>query len=194
VADETPKELRRLVEFLNEKMTDVEVLAVEIKQFLGSASQTVLVPRVIGLTEAGRSQKGGAPGKRIRLKRADFLAKCSPEVVGFFEHMLDVADERGHTVYWGEKGLSIRAYLPKAQKLVTFAYGWPSGEFDLYLNELPGSDAEKSSLRQELMKSGEFDRSSGKILRAPLTPENLVRVQEVYHSMLDKIDEMIQKY
>ena len=33
VMDDIPKELRRLVEFLNEEMTHVEVLAVEIKQF-----------------------------------------------------------------------------------------------------------------------------------------------------------------
>ena len=39
VTDETPRELRRLVEFLNEKMGDVEVLAVEIKQFVGKAKR-----------------------------------------------------------------------------------------------------------------------------------------------------------
>ena len=33
VADRTPKDLRRLVEFLNEEMANVEVLAVEIKQY-----------------------------------------------------------------------------------------------------------------------------------------------------------------
>lgn len=43
VADSIPAELRRLVEFLNEKMSDVEVLAVEIKQFLGAGEQKVLV-------------------------------------------------------------------------------------------------------------------------------------------------------
>lgn len=56
VADETTRELRRLVEFLNEKLTDVEVLAVEVKQFTGEA-QTAVVPRVIGATEASRGSK-----------------------------------------------------------------------------------------------------------------------------------------
>ena len=51
VADSVARELRRLVEFLNEKMEDVEVLAVEIKQFLGEGRKA-LVPRVIGATEA----------------------------------------------------------------------------------------------------------------------------------------------
>jgi hypothetical protein len=60
VTDETTKELRRLVEFLNEKMDDVEVLAVEIKQFLGGG-KTTLVPRTIGLTEASRGKKPPRP-------------------------------------------------------------------------------------------------------------------------------------
>ena len=39
VADEIPKELRRIVEFLNEQMNPAEVLAVEIKQFIRSGFQ-----------------------------------------------------------------------------------------------------------------------------------------------------------
>ena len=40
-----------MVKFLNEQMPRIEVLAVEIKQFRGESSQT-LVPRVIGRTAA----------------------------------------------------------------------------------------------------------------------------------------------
>ena len=54
VADSIPKELRRLVEFLNEEMAKIEVLAVEIKSYQGEDSEQALVPRVIGLTEASR--------------------------------------------------------------------------------------------------------------------------------------------
>lgn len=53
VTDESRQELRRLVEFLNEKLTDVEVLLVEIRQFVGQG-RTAVVPRVIGATEAAR--------------------------------------------------------------------------------------------------------------------------------------------
>ena len=56
IADEIPRELRRLVEFMNEKMSDIEVLAVEVKQFLGGGRRAV-VPRVIGLTEMARQKK-----------------------------------------------------------------------------------------------------------------------------------------
>ena len=47
VADDIPDPLERVVEFLNRQMPDIEVLAVEIKQFRGKSTQA-LVPRVIG--------------------------------------------------------------------------------------------------------------------------------------------------
>ncbi len=51
IADEIPDPLEQVVKFLNEQMPNIEVLAVEIKQFRGESSQT-LVPRVIGRTAA----------------------------------------------------------------------------------------------------------------------------------------------
>lgn len=54
VADAIPDELTRVVEFLNEQMAGIEVLAVEIKQFKGETGST-LVPRVIGRTSEAAS-------------------------------------------------------------------------------------------------------------------------------------------
>lgn len=50
VADVIPPELKRIVEFLNEQMDPAEVLALEIKQFVGQGLKT-LVPRVYGQIE-----------------------------------------------------------------------------------------------------------------------------------------------
>ena len=68
VADSTPRELRRLVEFLNEEMINVEVFAVEVKQYQGGGDlgQRVLVPRVVGFTEAARRGRGVSPAARKR--------------------------------------------------------------------------------------------------------------------------------
>ncbi len=54
VADIIPAELRRVVEFLNEQMDPAEVLAIEVKQFIGEGMKT-LVPRVLGQTESHHS-------------------------------------------------------------------------------------------------------------------------------------------
>jgi hypothetical protein len=42
VADEIPVELRRIVEFLNSQMNRAEVLAVEIKQFVGQNQRSLI--------------------------------------------------------------------------------------------------------------------------------------------------------
>ena len=57
VADRIPKELRRIVEFLNEQMRQAEVLAVEVEQYLGENGTRTLVPRLVGATERAQSNK-----------------------------------------------------------------------------------------------------------------------------------------
>jgi hypothetical protein len=61
VADSIPTELQRVVEFLNERMSQTDVLAVEVRQYIGEGEQ-VLVPRVLGQTAAARQKKVAARG------------------------------------------------------------------------------------------------------------------------------------
>jgi hypothetical protein len=71
VADVIPRELRRIVEFLNERMTPTDVLAIEVRQYLAPGSDMItLVPRLIGQTEAARDVKRAASG-RSRTKWAE---------------------------------------------------------------------------------------------------------------------------
>ena len=60
VADQIPPELRRIVEFLNEQMDPAEVLAVEVRQYVGSGLRT-LTPRVTLARPARRSRKRATP-------------------------------------------------------------------------------------------------------------------------------------
>jgi hypothetical protein len=58
VADEIPATLQRLVEFLNEQMPRVEVLAVEIRQDRAAGSKSgALVPRLVGQTSRAQAAK-----------------------------------------------------------------------------------------------------------------------------------------
>jgi len=61
VADVIPTELQRIVEFLNDQMDKTEVLAIEIKQFVGEQGLRSLVPRVIGQTSEAQQKKSSAP-------------------------------------------------------------------------------------------------------------------------------------
>lgn len=186
VADDTSKELRRLVEFLNDKMADVEVLAVEIKQFL-SDNHKVLVPRVIGSTEAARERKDGGRRRKNLTNRHDFLSKLNdPAAVKFFERMLDLAEQFNFTINWGEVGFSLRTYLPKANRLSTFAFGWPTSIFNFYFN-LPISETEASTLRNELMGFQIFEEAGEKKLRATVNKETASSLNQALDCILERV-------
>ena len=72
VADVISPELRRIVEFLNGQMDPAEVLAVEVRQFVGKEMKT-LVPRVFGQTELAKGKKIGTSARRA-ITKAEFLS------------------------------------------------------------------------------------------------------------------------
>jgi hypothetical protein len=72
VADEIPPELRRIVEFLNATMDPVEVLAVEIHQYVGHGLRT-LVPRVMGQTAGAQARKGAGSRQARTWDEASFV-------------------------------------------------------------------------------------------------------------------------
>ena len=80
VADDIPPELRRVVEFLNGQMDPAEVLAIEIRQFVGQDIKA-LVPRVLGQTESARKKKGSMSDSslRVAISEAEFLAAFDAE-------------------------------------------------------------------------------------------------------------------
>src|SRR5262249_17701266 len=73
VADEIPQELRRVVEFLNSQMDPAEVLAIEIKQYVGQAALKTLVPRLVGQTAAAQQRKGTTASKQLKIDEHIYL-------------------------------------------------------------------------------------------------------------------------
>ena len=122
VADEIPDTLERIVEFLNAHMPGIEVLAVEIKQFRGKSTQT-LVPRVIGRT--ADVTKRSSAGPRQRLTMQSFLEKFDEESRSAAVRLLAEAERAGATVYMGTSGLSIRGKCPRWPYPVTVAWIFP---------------------------------------------------------------------
>ena len=123
VADEIPDPLEQVVKFLNEQMPSVEVLAVEIKQFRGRSSQT-LVPRVIGRTAASSTR--GPAGRSQKLTRESFLEGCdSVESRDAANRLFEVAQESRATFGWGPSGVSIRGQCSRWRQPVTVAWLYP---------------------------------------------------------------------
>jgi hypothetical protein len=74
VADRIPRELARIVEFLNEQMRPAEVLALEVEQFTDAGGLRTIVPRLLGATERARTAKAvTVPAEG--LSEADWLAQ-----------------------------------------------------------------------------------------------------------------------
>ena len=120
VADEIPDPLERVVEFLNEQMPNIEVLAIEIKQFRGGQTQT-LVPRVLGRTAKASVQ---GPARRGRsLNRQTFLGEfTSDEVRNAAARLLDTAQKAGATLEWGPSSVSLRGRCSRWQYPITVAW------------------------------------------------------------------------
>ncbi len=204
VADSAPKELRRMVEFLNEEMANVEVLAVEVKQFRRESGkgQTALVPRVVGLTEAARGKSSSQP--RQYMTPQEFFEECTPIGREFLQRVLDLARERGHRIDWGTTSFSVRANLPGTNQPVPFARGYSGtrrttgdDEFHFCSQSLEPllSEGQLSSWRQGLLSFGLFREAGKWTLKAPVTAaENLVRLNEMYDFLLDKVDEFLAAY
>ena len=125
VADQIPDPLEKVVEFLNAQMPNIEVLAVEIKQFRGGSSQT-LVPRVMGRIAASSAPGVAAP--RRKLTRETFLDSfTNEEARKVVERLLDVTREHGGAPSWGSTGVSIRIRCELWNNPVSVAWFFPPG-------------------------------------------------------------------
>ncbi len=105
VADEIPDTLERIVEFLNAHMPEIEVLAVEIKQFRGKLAQT-LVPRVIGRAADVSTRSAGR--RPPDLTKESFLEKFDEESRSAAARLIDEAQRAGGKVALRSTSLTIQ--------------------------------------------------------------------------------------
>lgn len=123
VADEIPDTLERIVMFLNAQMPNIEVLAVEIKQFRGESTQT-LVPRVLG--RVSNAPTRSSSGSRQRLTREAFLDDFTDdEERNAAQRLLDVAQNSGATFEWGPSSVSVRMRCSLWPQPVSVAWFYP---------------------------------------------------------------------
>jgi len=102
VADEIPRELKRVVEFLNRQMNPAEVLALELRQFLGDNGLRTIVPTLYGQTEETRGLKTTAPTKKW--DEASFFEELTlrhPEAVPVARKVADWMAENADRITYG---------------------------------------------------------------------------------------------
>jgi len=113
VADVIPRELRRIVEFLNEQMSPADVFAVEVKQFAGEGHQA-LVPRLVGAVE--RKPTAGSRRKKKWTEETffqDLAENNKEEIVAIVRKLLArLRAMEGVDIWWGE-GVTTASFVPQ---------------------------------------------------------------------------------
>jgi len=185
VADELPRDLKKLIEFLNEQFTNIEVLGVELRQYVGQGMKA-LVPRVIGQSEAAREQKVRSSPSRfvapsVRLNRETFLSNCPPDAVGFFAKVLEVAANRGLRISWASKSFSIRK---GEQPPLVWCYA-SDGNFEIFDRDLPKEQARR--LRSQLLNLSSAKKISDLTIRIFVTSETLPDAEKAWELVLQTV-------
>jgi len=180
VADLIPPELRRIVEFLNGQMAPAEVLAVEIRQFVGQGLKT-LVPRVIGQTVEAERKKGGS-GKTekqwdeasffedLRQRRGDKEAEVARTILAW-------AKKSVSRVWWG-RGNKDGSFFPMLDYkgethwvVSIWTYGRAEIPFQWMLTRKPfDAEAKRLELRDRLNRIPGVEIPADAITRRPTIP------------------------
>jgi len=153
VADKIPTELRRIVEFLNEQMNPAEVLAVEVRQYVGEGIKT-LVPKLIGITSKDHAF---TPPKRWDEQSffEEMKRKRDIEEVEIAKKILEWATGNADLIEWG-KGKHDGSYAARLHHKGQYhwtIYVWTYGMIGVpfgYMMSRPPFDEE--SKRLELLR------------------------------------------
>lgn len=154
VADEIPPELRRVVEFLNEQMNPAEMIAVEVRQFVGEGVKT-LVPRLVGQTAAAQRAKSSGSREKRQWDYDSFMSELETrqglEVVSVARSLHDWIKPKVTYIYWGQ-GATMGSLIPVLRigndKYFTFS-AWTYGNLEIQFQPLktrPPFDEESKRL------------------------------------------------
>ena len=177
LADVIPAELRRVVEFLNERMPDTEVLAMEIPQYVGEGHRT-LVPSIVGRTVAAER------AKRVTGRHwADYLADASPATRTVHERLTEWALARGGELSEANESMGYRAegeflvrLYPRDEVLEMSLSRWRGGSLS----------PEAQAIRQRLIEICPSGRLTMKVPYLPTS--DLVQNWDVF------VDEILPRY
>lgn len=197
VADEIPVPLRRAVEFLNEQMDPAEVLAVEIKQYVGRGLKT-LVPRVIGQTSEAQQRK---TVQRTSNKWdepsffEDLAQRQGPVDVAAARKVLTWARDQGLRIWWGE-GARTGSFVPvfdhngQGHQLFAVAtYGRMEVYFQWYQYKPPfDAEAKRRELLDKLNAVDGINFPPDAITRRPSFPLKLFENEQQGNQILAVFD------
>jgi len=157
VADEISPELRSIVEFLNRQMTETEVLAIEVKQYVDEAGERqTIVPRVLGQTEAAKATKRGTAGPPrawdetsfladVTARRGETIATLTRSLLAWANTQEDVGITYGKGAIYG----SAHARLEREGRLIMRSFRmYSNGEIEIPLKRMRSEEASRELRRR----------------------------------------------
>jgi hypothetical protein len=135
-------------------MDPAEVLAIEVKHFVGENLKT-LVPRVVGQTETARRKKGGARSESRQWDESSFFLDLSqrrgePEEVA--RRLLEWANQHGLRVWWGQgkkDGSFFPSYINRFGQHLLFSV-WTYGTIEIQFQHMKNPPFTDEAKRKEL--------------------------------------------
>ena len=147
VADDIPDELERVVRFLNEQTRDnLEVLAVEVKQYPGQFGQA-LVSRVIGQVDARSRSNHRSPN----LSRDELLDAFRPDVRDAMLSLVDAVTDTGGELRYRRTAITVRGRSSKWQHPLYLArfYMPDGGRFEFTIDYIDGLPEDLRTFQKE---------------------------------------------
>lgn len=202
VADEIPAELRRVVEFLNQQMDPAEVLAVEVKQYVGQGMKT-LVPRVIGQTVEAQQKKSGSTRESRQWDEPSFFedlkAKRGAEEAQVARDILEWARINLPRFTWGG-GKHDGSFIPALDyqgapyyPLALYTYGRVEIQFQ-YMRARPFDDeAKRLELLRRLNELEGIEIPEDKTTKRPSIPFATLRKDDTLKRFLETFDWYVQE-
>lgn len=205
-ADYIGPELQRIVEFLNGQMNPAEVLAVQIKQYVGESFKT-LIPRVVGQTAQAQQTKS-VGSREYKLWDEDSFFQYLKEGsngddVKIATSILEWAKLLKLIVSWG-KGKKIPSFMLKVDQedkyhsLIGVWPGYMQGVFlEVPFGYLYAKPFDNEPMRLELLEQFRGIPGVGKyILEAkahPNVPLALFHNEETLHQLLEVLNWAVQE-
>ena len=188
VAERIPKELMRLVVFLNERFAAIDVLAVEIKQF-NVNGQRILAPCVVGITPESDAIKQEA--HMPKLNSETLLTQSSPGGAEILAALLAGAAQRNLPVAWHTKCFSIKVPIEGRDTGVVYAY---PDRVEVYFGNVVLPEAEQQELRDDLLRLYSPWIVTDKMLKVMVASANIAQPEQFSVALLDRLKAFGQRH
>ena len=202
IADKIPKELQRIIEFLNEQMSPAEVLGVEIKQF-GNDNLKTIVPRVIGKTSIAQSKKGIRSYNKWDYETFFNELKKNGGVnsVKIVKKLIEYFEEKVTELWFGE-GKKIGSIIPilEIEGINHFIFTiWTDGKIEIpfqwFKKKKAFSDIEsRKQIMKKLNKINGININENKLDKRPNIEMELLKDNIDFNNFVNVFDWMLNEY